>query len=205
LNENATELVASFVNNYLKDYKFNQHASKFKDFIAVDLLFNVSINDFTEKVLTAIQQDELLNSRYQYFYRSPTKYHRVYKYNYTVVFACSNNEIELEILSAVKIIVLTLSKTNLFTYQLPLAPENELVNFNKSLCKLYQTALKNNIVKQTAILLIHLLSKQLQLDITDLVNLNKILVQKWILNRAEQKDIKQHSDIIRVQKINSKY
>jgi len=203
LLDNETELAASFIHNYLIALRQDTAQLITKNFIAIDCLFNVSVVVFTENILPLIKQNELLNKSYRYFYRSLTKYHRIYKYHYTLVFACNNNSDELSILSELRAVALTLGSTNLFTYQLITTPETILVNLNKALCSLYQTAAVNNVVKQSAILLTCLLSKQLQLDITDMVNLNKMLLQKWILERAEQKDVKQHSDIIRIQKINS--
>jgi len=200
LIENETELATSFINNYLKQLLQDTAQNTAKNFIAIDCLFNISITEFTENVLHLIQQNEVLHKSYQYFYHSSTKYHRIYKYNYTLVFKCNNNSDELGILSELRAVALTLGGTNLFNYQLTTIPETALIDLNKSLCNLYQAVAVYDIVKQSAILLIHFLSKQLQMDITDLVNLNKILVQKWILERTEQKDLKQHTDIIRIQK-----
>ncbi len=201
-----------FLIGYIDNYHKNLIQSA--DYKPPTIVFDISIADFSLqqfslKVVPSIISNEILSRCYRYFYISPKKYYRQYKYDLSLCFNIQEDINIVDVINELSGLINSSKGEKAFRYEIiePLEKvsdshfSNIIQDFRVSLCTLATALiLKEKEIKakpvDIGLALCCALQQLLLLGIEDTGYLNTFLMQKWLFTYPEEKNAKEHRYLI---------
>lgn len=197
-NKKSTSVAVNYVAAYFNNLKLDVSVFPDSNICILDVnLGEITFDHFIKSIHPFLLQDECLHEAYLFAFRAPKKYHRLYKYD--IVLCLSTKRFSSVVLMAT--IRQILSKIRNLTIDFRLCPFSGeiIVGIPVITHKLFLLAERLQVNKEVMIYLVLQIKKLLDLEISDTVNLNKILLQRWILKKEEQVNLRRHLDVYAIQ------
>lgn len=191
--KNNTKVAIEFINKYLKD-KTQSVATKNGDILFVEIKStSYSFSEYVKQLEPKILSDDLLKSAFQFSFISLKKYFRIFKGTVTICFRTekfTDSELIVALTNIIGVAEITISTT-------PMKPIFSITNY-KILWRIYHSFYGVYDIQNIAVGFILDVQKLLEYEINDVVDLNKILLQKWVLTKEEQQQIRIHLDLYKI-------
>jgi hypothetical protein len=206
--------IVNYIDFYILKLEKSEHGIKQNTFV-LDITYpNINIQHFITSILPRIYNDDVLKDRFLYFYLSQKSSHRLYLNEICLVFTLKDSQTEKEIFLAVNCIFREEINANAKISLIPnwiYSEENkklqQLTNFEATAKKINHFVIKD--LKSFGIydaertifvfiIISSFIAKEIDLDISDLIEMNKYLLNRWILSIKEQNVLKNIKDFERI-------
>lgn len=212
--KNDTSNIVAFIDQYLSTpFHFNLSKVKF-DSIILELSYeDFNIDDFINKILPLIRNDQTLSKIYSYYFASPSQYKYIYNYQVCIAFKSDDvnefdcfervyNVLKKELANPIISIFPTYGYAISRNKSFNLAFTEISITVNRMLEKLVFKD-KAFEIEQCILLLIVIsasLLKQLNMGLEDIIKVNFYICNRWLFNNTDQTKIKAPNDFFNFSK-----